>query len=157
MPKTIYAQKQGHWQNDVFPNLFDASSASFQGTCPDLMDRFISFIHENWCVLQLTQLAAYDLWRMLWIYPFIEGNGTCYLLCARIGRLLPGKLSQSAYEKTVRPYIAAPRAADVSWNAGNYDIIDFGVLSGSPLRDQLREAAAGEAAAKGNEHDEASR
>ena len=56
---------------------------------PDLMDRFISFIHENWYVLTPTQLAAYALWRMLWIHPFIEGNGRTargicyYLLCVR--------------------------------------------------------------------------
>jgi fido (protein-threonine AMPylation protein) len=64
---------------------------------PDLMDRFISFIHENWYVLSPTQLAAYALWRMLWIHPFIEGNGRTargicyYILSARIGRVLPGK------------------------------------------------------------------
>jgi hypothetical protein len=65
---------------------------------PELMDRFISFIHENWFVLTPTQLAAYGLWRMLWIHPFIEGNGRTaraicyYLLSVRIGRLLPGKV-----------------------------------------------------------------
>ena len=42
---------------------------------PELMDRFISFIHENWFLLSPTQLAAYGLWRLNWIHPFIEGNG----------------------------------------------------------------------------------
>ncbi|HQS96288.1 Fic family protein [Novosphingobium sp. 17-62-19] len=41
---------------------------------PDLMDRFISFIHENWENLSPTQMAAYGLWRLNWIHPFIEGN-----------------------------------------------------------------------------------
>lgn len=52
-------------------------------TVPELMDRFISFIHENWFILTPTQLAAYGLWRLNWVHPFIEGNGrtaraTCY-------------------------------------------------------------------------------
>jgi fido (protein-threonine AMPylation protein) len=41
---------------------------------PDLMDRFISFLHENWLHLSATHLAAYGLWRLNWIHPFIEGN-----------------------------------------------------------------------------------
>ena len=42
---------------------------------PHLMDQFISFIHENWFDLTSTQLAAYGLWRLNWVHPFIEGNG----------------------------------------------------------------------------------
>ena len=51
----------------------------------DWMDRFTP-----------TELAAYGLWRLNWIHPFVEGNGrtaraTCYyLLCVRSGVLLPG-------------------------------------------------------------------
>jgi Fic family protein len=64
---------------------------------PELMDRFISTIHENWFNWTATEIAAYGLWRLNWIHPFIEGNGrtaraTCYyLLCAKSGSLLPGK------------------------------------------------------------------
>src|SRR5882757_539367 len=64
---------------------------------PELMDRFISTIHENWFSWSATELAAYGLWRLNWIHPFIEGNGrtaraTCYyLLCVKSGSLLPGR------------------------------------------------------------------
>ena len=64
---------------------------------PELMDRFISFIHENWDNLTPAQIAGYGLWRLNWIHPFIEGNGrtahaVCYyLLCVRSGTLLPGR------------------------------------------------------------------
>ena len=49
------------------------------------MDRFVSTIQENWYVWTETELAAYGLWRLNWIHPFIEGNGrtaraTCYFL-----------------------------------------------------------------------------
>ncbi len=60
---------------------------------PELMDRFFSMIHENWTIIDHpTYLAAYALWRMNWIHPFVEGNGrtaraACYyLLCLRQGR-----------------------------------------------------------------------
>jgi Fic family protein len=64
----------------------------------DHMDRFFSVIHENWTILEHpTGLAAYALWRLNWIHPFVEGNGrtaraACYyLICLRQGKLLGGK------------------------------------------------------------------
>jgi len=64
---------------------------------PDWMDRFISNVQENWYIWTPTELAAYGLWRLNWIHPFVEGNGrtaraTCYyILCVRSGALLPGR------------------------------------------------------------------
>jgi Fic family protein len=64
---------------------------------PELMDRFVTFIQENWFVLTPTMLASYGLWRLNWIHPFIEGNGrtaraVCYyLLCVRSGALWVAK------------------------------------------------------------------
>jgi Fic family protein len=122
---------------------------------PDLMDRFISFIHENWFILSPTQLAAYVLWRMLWIHPFIEGNGRTaraicyYILSVRIGRVLPGKTIVPERIRDDRgPYIAALRKADEAWEAGNYDINDMAIYLASLLQGQLQEAA--DAAAAGN-------
>lgn len=116
---------------------------------PDLMDRFISFVHENWFVLTPAQLAAYGLWRMLWIHPFIEGNGRTaraicyYLLCARIGRLLPGKkIVPERIRDDRKPYIAALRKADLAWEGGNYDINDLASYLAGLLQQQLSEAAA---------------
>lgn len=121
---------------------------------PDLMDRFISFIHENWHTLTPTQLAAYALWRMLWIHPFIEGNGRTaraicyYILSAKIGRVLPGKVIVPERIRDNRgPYIAALRKADEAWEAGNYDINDMAVYLAGLLQDQLKEAR--DAAAQG--------
>lgn len=43
---------------------------------PELMDRFFSMIHENWTIVDHpTWLAAYALWKLNWIHPFVEGNG----------------------------------------------------------------------------------
>ena len=38
---------------------------------PGLMDRYVSFIHENWDNMSAEGLAAYGLWRLNWIHPFI--------------------------------------------------------------------------------------
>jgi Fic family protein len=65
---------------------------------PELVDEFLSVVHENWDIIDYpTLLPAYALWRLNWIHPFIEGNGrtaraACYyLMCLRHGALLPGK------------------------------------------------------------------
>jgi Fic family protein len=95
----------------------------------DLMDRFISFIHENWDNLSPTQLAAYGLWRLNWIHPFIEGNGrtaraVCYyLLCVKYGGLLPGdKIVPERIRENRKPYYEALKAADRAWADGNLDL-----------------------------------
>lgn len=114
---------------------------------PDLMDRFIIFIHENWHLLTPTQLAAYGLWRLNWVHPFIEGNGrtaraTCYyLLCVRSGTLLPGrKIVPERIRENRNPYISALRTADRAWDNGHYDLSELeGYLAGlleAQLRDQ---------------------
>jgi Fic family protein len=114
---------------------------------PDLMDQFISFIHENWFNLSSTQLAAYGLWRLNWVHPFIEGNGrtaraTCYyLLCVREGRLLPGqKIVPERIRETRAPYVEALRAADRAWDQGQFDIAEMENYLADLLTQQLQEA-----------------
>lgn len=113
---------------------------------PDLMDRFISFIHENWYVLTPTQLGAYGLWRLNWIHPFIEGNGrtaraTCYyLLCARSGGLLPGrKIVPERIREDRQPYYRALKAADLAWQNGNLDFSELEAYLARLLEAQLRD------------------
>jgi Fic family protein len=114
---------------------------------PDLMDRFISTLHENWYNWQPTELAAYGLWRLLWIHPFIEGNGrtaraACYyLLCAKSGTLLPGRKTVPERIRNDRtPYYAALRAADRAWDEGNLDFSQLEDYLADLLAAQLRDA-----------------
>ena len=94
------------------------------------MDRFISFIHENWDVDDHpTLIPAYALWRLNWIHPFIEGNGrtaraACYyLLCLRHGSLLPGNIIvPERIRENRQPYYEALQAADHAWNEGHFDV-----------------------------------
>ncbi|HWF11910.1 MAG TPA: Fic family protein [Bryobacteraceae bacterium] len=113
-------------------------------TVPDLMDRFISTIHENWFEWTPTYLAAYGLWRLLWIHPFVEGNGrtaraTCYyLLCARSGFLLPGdKIVPERIRENRAPYYAALQRADEAWNEGNLDVLELEAYLAGLLTAQL--------------------
>lgn len=113
---------------------------------PELMDRFISFIHENWYNGTPTQLAAYGLWRLNWVHPFIEGNGrtaraTCYyLLCVRSGRLLPGsKIVPERIKESRESYYKALRAADRHWDEGNLDLSEMEGYLARLLEAQLQD------------------
>jgi Fic family protein len=112
---------------------------------PNEMDRFFSIIHENWTIVEHpTHLAAYALWRLNWIHPFIEGNGrtaraACYyLICMRYGRLLPGrKIVPERIRENREPYYAALRAADEQWNLGHYGVTDLATYLSELLKAQL--------------------
>jgi Fic family protein len=114
---------------------------------PNLMDRFLSFIHENWHNATPTLLGAYGLWRLNWIHPFVEGNGrtaraTCYyLMCVRSGMLLPGrKIVPERIRENRGPYVDALRAADRAWAAGNLDLSEMEAYLAQLLQAQLADA-----------------
>lgn len=100
---------------------------------PHLMDLFLSFVHENWTVDELgdhpTALAAYALWRLNWIHPFVEGNGrtaraACYyLISLKQGKILTGrKIVPERIREDRNPYYEALAAADKAWEAGHIDV-----------------------------------
>ena len=60
------------------------------------MSNFVTFVNERWHAFHPGTLAAFALWGINNIHPFINGNGrtaraVCYfILCVRSGGLLPG-------------------------------------------------------------------
>ena len=114
---------------------------------PNLIDQFISVIHEIWTIeTHPTVLPAYALWRLNWIHPFVEGNGrtaraACYLLiCLRQGALLPGKkIVPERIRDDREPYYAALQVADRHWENGQFNVDDLAEYLGALLADQLRE------------------
>lgn len=100
---------------------------------PHLMDQFVSFVHENWNIIdQPTDLPAYALWRLNWVHPFVEGNGrtaraACYyLICLRFGGLLPGrKIVPERIREDRQPYYAALKSADRAWADGHFDVSEL--------------------------------
>jgi len=117
---------------------------------PELMDRFISVIQENWFIFPPTYLAAYGLWRLNWVHPFIEGNGrtaraVCYyLLSVRSGALLPGrKIVPERIREERQPYYDALRAADLAWHEGNLDVSVMDAYLARLLSAQLQDQDTG--------------
>ena len=116
---------------------------------PNEMDRFFSIIHENWTISEHpTMLAAYALWRLNWIHPFVEGNGrtaraACYyLLCMRQGKLLPGKkIVPERIKENRNPYVAGLRAGDAAWDKGDYDVSTLATYLEQLLKAQISDAA----------------
>jgi Fic family protein len=115
---------------------------------PDLMDRFLSFIHENWHAARETQLAAYALWRLNWVHPFVEGNGRTaratayYILCVRSGRLLAGNtIVPERIRNDRQPYYKALRSADQAWDEGNLDTSELEAYLARLLQAQLADQA----------------
>jgi Fic family protein len=112
---------------------------------PDLVDEFLSVIHENWTInTHPTILPAYALWRLNWIHPFIEGNGrsaraACYLLlCLRQGALLPGKkIVPERIRENRAPSYAALRSADRHWANGHFNVDELAGYLAGLLKDQL--------------------
>jgi Fic family protein len=116
---------------------------------PDLIDQFISLIHENWDIRKdPTELAAFALWRLNWIHAFIEGNGrtaraACYyLICMSSGKILGGKKTiPERIRENRTPYIAALRDADdILVKTGQFDVSALADYLADLLEAQLRDA-----------------
>jgi Fic family protein len=117
---------------------------------PELMDRCLSVVHENWSkASNPIELPAYVLWRLNWIHPFVEGNGrtaraaSYYLICLAYGNHLPGKkIVPERIRENRQPYYDALKAADIAWAQGHFDVSELtGYLTGL-VKDQLQEASA---------------
>ena len=111
-----------------------------------LMDQYISHVQEDWFVSSPTALAAYGLWRLNWIHPFVDGNGRtaraiCYfLLCVRTGAVLPGRKIIPERIRETRPhYVHALRTADAAWENGTLDVSVLEEYLASLLGQQLQD------------------
>ena len=55
------------------------------------------YVNDNFASKTGIHLAAYVMWRLNWIHPFVDGNGrtssaaSYFVLCMRAGNVLPGK------------------------------------------------------------------
>lgn len=109
------------------------------------MDRFISTVQENRCVWTPAELAAYGLWRLNRVYPFIEGNGrtaraSCYYLpCLRSGTLLPGrKILPERIRENRDGYYIALNEADCAWENGHLDFTAMEAYPAPLVQAQLK-------------------
>jgi Fic family protein len=92
---------------------------------PAAVEEMCEYLEHNWERKPAVHLAAYVLWRLNWIHPFVDGNGrtaraVAYLvMCAKLGSRLPGRITipeQIAGNKA--PYYRALEDADRHYKIG---------------------------------------
>lgn len=95
-----------------------------------LMADLINQVNFEWKAADPVTLAAFVLWRLNFIHPFINGNGrtaraACYfVLCVRAGGWLPGAPILPELIKRERPaYVAALEMADKLSASGASDFL----------------------------------
>ena len=95
---------------------------------PSLMKEMVDNVNRHWDEWPSTRLAAYALWEINRIHPFVNGNGraaraACYfIICVTAGGLLPGRpiLPEVLRGEPVRSeYVEALKLADY----GNMDTL----------------------------------
>lgn len=113
-----------------------------------LMDDFVNRVNRHWEEADPVVVAAFVLWRMNHIHPFINGNGrtaraaSYFVLCLKSGGLLPGATILPELIKQNRPaYVAALKQVDASILAGNLDLTPLHTLLQTLLEQQLASAA----------------
>ena len=92
----------------------------------DLMDDFVNSVNRLWDTTEPLHLAAYVLWRLNYIHPFINGNGrtaraACYfVLCVKVGGWLGGSpILPELLRQERSQYIGALQNVDKSASGGD--------------------------------------
>lgn len=96
---------------------------------PELVEDMCDYVNENWATATPVHLAAYLMWRLNWIHPFVDGNGrtsrtiSYVVLCVRLGFRLPGtKTIPEQIEKDRTAYFRALDEADSAYKRGKIDV-----------------------------------
>ncbi len=91
------------------------------------MDQFLNSTNSLWHSTDPVLLAAYVLWNICRIHPFVNGNGrtaraACYyVLCVKAGGRLSGATFLPTLLKASPEYIPALRQVDANVAVGNVD------------------------------------
>lgn len=112
-----------------------------------LMDDFVNLVNSRWEASDPFALAAFVLWRLNYIHPFINGNGrtaraVCYfVLCLRFGGELPGTVTLPELISRDRDeYVLALQAIDASLATGVVDITPLQTMLQRLVVEQLATA-----------------
>lgn len=95
----------------------------------DLMDDFMNIVNRRWAESDMFSLAAFVLWRLNRIHPFINGNGrtaraACFfVLCVKSGGWLPyDPILPELIKQNRDEYVSILQTIDESERAGNMDV-----------------------------------
>lgn len=88
---------------------------------PAMMNMFVDEVNRAWETTDEVVLAAFVLWKLNHIHPFVNGNGrtarvACYfVLCCKVGRWLGGDvLLPELIRQNRDEYVAALKVVDAS-------------------------------------------
>ncbi|CUI69712.1 mobile mystery protein B [Achromobacter xylosoxidans] len=115
---------------------------------PAQMDQFVNSVNVRWGSTDALRLAAFVLWRLNYIHPFINGNGRTaraaayFVICLKSGGPLPGvKTLPELICENRDDYVAALKSADRSHEMGPKLMLDdLADLLRRLLDQQLRSA-----------------
>jgi hypothetical protein len=112
-----------------------------------LMDDFVNSVNRMWETTDAVVLAAFVLWRLNHIHPFINGNGrtaraACYfVLCVKSGGLIRGSVILPELLRRDRDeMVTALRVIDSSVPTGTLNIAPLHALIVRLLNEQLASA-----------------
>jgi len=125
---------------------------------PSRMQHFTNEVNRMWDSTDPVVLAAYVLWKLNLIHPFINGNGrtaraAChFILCAAAGGWLPGEPILPELIRKNRPeYVACLQAVDASALTGSPDLAPLHAFLSKLIAEQIASAAAADPDAPGVE------
>jgi fido (protein-threonine AMPylation protein) len=111
---------------------------------PRRVDELCDYVTDNWDAQTPFHLAAYVMWRLNWIHPFVDGNGrttravSYYVLCAKLGFHIPGVTTvPEMIAQNKDPYYEALEAADSAGKSGSVDVSDMELLLSELLAKQM--------------------
>jgi Fic family protein len=114
-----------------------------------LMDDFVNTVNRNWENTDAIALAAYVLWRLNYIHPFINGNGrtaraSCYfVLCVKLETWLPGTtILPELICRDRANYVVALQQLDESYVKGTLDLTPLHALLSNLLNEQINSVPA---------------
>jgi len=111
---------------------------------PKQIDDLCEYVTDHWNDRSPFHLAAYVMWRLNWIHPFVDGNGrttralSYYVLCARLGFHIPGVTTVAEMiAQNKDPYYKALEAADLAERNGTLDVSEMEYLLSDLLARQM--------------------
>lgn len=130
----------------AYPNPADNYEAPEHYRVVALMDNFINVVNTNLQGTSPVDLAAFVLWRLCSIHPFINGNGRTaraaayFIICLKAGGWLPGTENMITLLKQHPDYTAALKHADATAGAGKLDLAPLAKVVLDCLLQQLGSA-----------------
>ena len=109
----------------------------------ELLEELCDYVNEHWDAPAI-DLAAYVMWRLNWVHPFVDGNGrtsrilSFYVLSVKLGFVLPGTPTFPELVKAHRDaYEDALDFADDACKQGHIDVSAMKALIELLLAKQL--------------------